>query len=133
MKRVCRHELQSEYSDLEPSLLKYIEEFPEYDLHEMLKEVLLGESILWMGKQSFAIGAPVIYHNNDKTFLMECTAGNLEEILDGMEGIEEDIAAWGYTAIEVCGRMGWKLAMKPYGFKVDRVILKKTIGEDNGR
>ena len=128
MRRLARHELKSEYSEIEPQLMKYIAEFPEYDLHEMLREVLTGESVIWVGKNSFAIGAPLDYHNA-RVFLMECTAGDVEEIMEAMPIIEADIKAWGFNDIEVCGRYGWKKKMQPYGFKLDRVILKKTIGE----
>ena len=128
MRRLARHELKSEFTTIEPALKKYCTEFPEYDMHEMLREILLGEKILWAGKNSFAIGSPLVYHNAT-TFFMECTAGDLEEIMEAMPIIEADVAAWGFTDIEVCGRLGWKKMMKPYGFEADRLVLKKHIGE----
>ena len=128
MKRVLKSELKSEFQTLEPVLQKYLDEFPEYDMHEMLRDILMGKSILWLGENSFAMGGPLEYHNA-RTFLMECTAGDVEEIMEAMPIIEADIKAWGFNEIEVCGRYGWKKKMQPYGFELDRVILKKTIGE----
>ena len=132
MKRITKSELQTKFANLKPMLEHYCSEFPEYDLHEMLKEVLVGDSVLWMGENSFAIGCPLTYHKAT-VFMMECTAGDLTEILEAFPVIEADIKAWGFNEIELVGRLGWTKAAKPYGFEPNRVVLRKTIGEKDGR
>jgi hypothetical protein len=132
MRRVMKSELKSEYQTIEPQLKKYLAKYPDYDLHKMLQEVLLGETILWAGDESFVIGGPVQYHNSD-VFLLECAAGSLEEIIEAWDVIEAEVKAWGFQTMEICGRFGWKKMMEPKGFKAERVILRKTIGEEDGR
>lgn len=128
LRRLARHELKSEYQTLEPVLKRYCSEYPEYDMHKMLKEVLVGDSVMWAGENSFLIGGPLDYHN-ESVFLLEIAAGDLEEIMDAWPIVESDIIAWGFKKVEICGRLGWKKMMQPHGFELNRVVLKKTIGE----
>jgi hypothetical protein len=133
MKRIIKSELQTKYPELAPLLAKYIEEFPEYDLHCLLHGVLVGDSVMWASSTSFAIGAPLNYHNNDYTFMIDTAAGDMQELLLSIPAIEKEISAWGFSEVEICGKLGWAKMMKPYGFTASRVILKKTIGDNNGR
>jgi hypothetical protein len=132
MHRVLRDQLKSDYQTIQEQLARYCREFPEYDVHQMLKEVLLGECIMWAGEKSFLIGTPVDYHTQRK-FLLECAAGDLDEILSTLPLIEEEVAMWGFPVLEICGRLGWDKVMKGYGFHKQKVILSKTLGECNGR
>lgn len=132
MHRVLKNQLKSEYQTIEEQLTRYCREFPEYDVHLMLKEVLLCETVMWAGEKSFLIGSPVDYHNQRK-FLLECAAGDLDEILSALPDIEKEAQAWGFSTLEICGRLGWDRVMKDYGFRKQKVILSKTLGECNGR
>jgi hypothetical protein len=132
MKRLTKSDLQTNYKSIEPQLKRYCDKFPEYDIHEMLKEVLTDKAVMWVGDKSFVIGGPCDYHNQ-RTFLLESAAGDLEEIVDGLGTIEEEVVAWGFNTLEICGRLGWTKKMKPYGFNANRIILKKAIGDKDGR
>mgnify|MGYP001116258882 CR=1 FL=1 len=127
MKRLARHELKSEFSDIEPYVDKFTEKYPEFDKYAMIADLINGNSVMWKGDKFFVIGRPNRYHNKE-VFLIEALGGEgPEEWLDLLPQIEEEVRVWGFPEIEFYGRLGWQKLFKGRGYSPEKIVMRKQL------
>jgi len=127
VKRIAKSELQTKYGEWSEYHDKFIEKYPEFDKYRMLEDLLTGESVLWLDKKGFVIGRPNYYHNATM-FLIEAAGGeDCEEWVDGLDTIEEEVRAWGFTTVEFYGRLGWRKRIHNKGYTPAKIVMRKEI------
>ena len=126
MKLIHINDLKSEFSDIEDLFDKFTKKYPEFDKLEMVREILRGESVLWVDDRFFAIGRPNVYHTKT-VFLIEAAAGEGLDWLPNMAQIERDIKGWGYEELEFYGRLGWRSAAKEQGYTPVKMVMRKSL------
>ena len=126
MKRVLKSEFSEIYPSLEPYFDTFVKKFPEYDKHRMIADVLKGNSVIWACDKGFIMGRPQQYHNKQNFFLEACCGEDAPSWID-MANVEEDVKAWGFTELEMSGRLGWKKYAANQGYKQHNIILRKEI------
>lgn len=115
-----------------PLIAKAIGAYNEHNLDGIFSSLLSGSRQLWIsgnhGIESILITQIIIRENEKICFLELCSGRGIESIkfLKIIEGWAKEA---GCTAMELCGRPGWKKKLKDYQLK--KIILTKDL--QNGK
>ena len=84
---------------------------------------------LWMGDRSTVFLRLETYNTGERVLRASPAAGDLEEILTrGVREVEQIARDNRCSQVEVrAGREGWERALKPHGYEVTAIILRKLL------
>lgn len=123
--------------ELKPLLQKAIDHnYGEMSADDFIESILAGAMQLWVDKHILSgiprgIGVTRLEEKSDGGKLVrvilytnESTASYLEQA----ESFENWCLLFGADEIEFWGREGWKRALKPLGYELKYVVMRKTLG-----
>lgn len=99
----------------------------DYQLLEVLEEIVSGRSVLFQGERSILV-ANLHKHNETLTAHGWLGAGDLDELTTHiMPQAQAWATAQGATRMTITGRRGWVRALKNGGFSEESVTVGKDI------
>ena len=94
---------------------------------DVVRRVLAGQAMLWPGKNCAIVTTDEIYPSGERVLQTWLAGGDMAEILQMAPGIEALARLRGCTASLIEGRKGWIKTMKPHGYELWSVTLRKAL------
>lgn len=97
-------------------------------LRDVLEMLLTGRAHLWSDTKA-CIVTTIHEYPQGKVWVLWLAGGDLESVLklgDEMYGAAE---AAGCRVVEIHGRRGWERVLRSRGFKAEKVLLSKDLGD----
>lgn len=94
---------------------------------DVVRKVLTSHAMLWPGKNCAIVTTDELYPTGDRVLQTWLAGGDMAEILQMAPGIEALARMRGCTASLIEGRQGWAKVMKPHGYELWSVTLRKAL------
>lgn len=123
MTAALQQRLSDEWAAAKP-IIKRAVKYGKYSIEQIEEKVLTLKWALWRGESSAIITEN--WENDFGPVLTICYAGGeLDEVLNMYEVIEDMARDMGCVRIYIMGRPGWKKVMKSRGYSDDNMISKE--------
>ena len=94
------------------------------DIERLLNE---GKAVLWPGQKCAIVTEFVDYSSGERASQVMSAGGDLDEIMSMVPGMEAYARLNGCKQSMVEGRMGWKKALEPMGYKFLSIKIMKVL------